>query len=40
MSDAQRGGGGGDDPTFFGWYVNFGWFITGESRPFKKTSGA
>jgi len=24
----------------FGWYANIGWFITGESRFFKQTSGA
>ncbi|MEM8883748.1 MAG: porin, partial [Planctomycetota bacterium] len=25
---------------FFGWYAQVGWFITGESRKFKKTSGS
>ncbi|MEM8884686.1 MAG: porin, partial [Planctomycetota bacterium] len=29
-----------DDPDFFGWYAQVGWFITGESRKFKKTSGS
>jgi len=28
--------GGGDDPTFSGFYAQVGWFITGESRSFKK----
>ena len=28
--------GGGDDPTLSGFYAQVGWFITGESRTFKK----
>jgi phosphate-selective porin OprO/OprP len=28
--------GGGDDPSFNGWYVQIGYFITGESRSFRK----
>lgn len=32
--------GGGEDPTFSGFYAEIGWFITGESRPFKVSSGA
>ncbi|MHC4952772.1 MAG: OprO/OprP family phosphate-selective porin [Planctomycetota bacterium] len=27
--------GGDSDPTFMGWYVQVGWFITGESRSFS-----
>jgi phosphate-selective porin OprO/OprP len=29
-------GAGGSDPEFTGWYVQAGWFITGESRAFSK----
>jgi phosphate-selective porin OprO/OprP len=25
----------GDDPTYWGWYVEASWFITGETRPYK-----
>jgi phosphate-selective porin OprO and OprP len=25
----------GSDPTYNGWYVETGWFVTGESRPYK-----
>ena len=28
----------GDDPSYFGWYAQIGWFITGESRSFSKES--
>jgi phosphate-selective porin OprO/OprP len=28
-----------DDPTFKGSYVQVGWFLTGESRPFRTNSG-
>lgn len=27
----------GDDPTFTGWYVQLGWFITGEVRKWEQT---
>jgi phosphate-selective porin OprO/OprP len=27
----------GEDPTYTGWYVQIGWFITGESRAFSKS---
>jgi len=32
--------GAGDDPTFSGFYAQVGYFLTGESRPFKVTDGA
>jgi len=28
---------GGDDPTFTGWYIQVGWFITGEARKWEQT---
>jgi phosphate-selective porin OprO/OprP len=34
MADVSRKA--GDDPSFSGWYVQVGWFITGESRAFDK----
>ena len=30
----------GDDPSFFGYYAQIGWFITGESRSFNNSQGA
>ena len=32
--------GGGSDPTYTGWYIQVGWFITGESRSFSKKTMA
>jgi len=29
-----------DDPTFQGWYVQVGYFLTGEVRPYKRSAGA
>ncbi|MHC4957938.1 MAG: OprO/OprP family phosphate-selective porin [Planctomycetota bacterium] len=28
------------DPSFHGWYVQLGWFATGESRPYRRTRGS
>ena len=33
-------GSGGDDATFTGWYIQIGYFITGESRSFSKKTMA
>jgi len=30
----------GSDPTFSGWYVQVGWFITGEARKFQQNKNA
>jgi len=30
---------GGPNPTFHGWSVQGGWFITGETRPYKVDNG-
>jgi phosphate-selective porin OprO/OprP len=34
MVDVQKD----KDPRFFGWYIQGGWFITGESRGYKRSS--
>jgi phosphate-selective porin OprO/OprP len=31
--------GADDDPCFHGWYVQVGYFLTGEVRPYKKSAG-
>lgn len=37
---ADDGGAGGRDATFYGGYVEAGWFITGEKKPLKLSKGA
>lgn len=30
---------GAGDPSFDGWYAQLGWFLTGETRPFRRDTG-
>jgi phosphate-selective porin OprO/OprP len=40
LASTEAPSGGGSDADFDGYYVQASWFLTGESRPYKKTAGA